>query len=389
MLNKYLILLFSLIITACGESSTGFTSNSDSSTTEESSESSESSSFFSSTSDECNDFLPAPPHSFPDTINDPLYSEQWHINSGYTRTVIDSEAHIHTATTTVNYLSLYTGQNIKIAVIDDGLDVTHEDLQSAVTHTFDIATNCNDVSHNRNEYHGTAVTGILGARSNSLGIKGIASNSEILFLKFKDSMSDSEFITLFNKADEWGADIINNSWGTGNVSQSVKDTIVNLSKNGRNGKGINIVFATGNENKEIGDIDSLGNDESAIPEVISVGASSENNDRALYSQWGSQLDILAPAGENLGIQSLDPMAALGFSPTANYLSISGTSSAAPIVSGVIALLLEKNPDLSSSEISVLLHDNAEKIGTEPYIDGRNDKYGYGKVHLSNVIQAIP
>jgi len=373
MLNKYLILLFSLIITACGENSPGFTSDSDSSTTEESS------SFFNSAADECNGFLPAPSHFFPDTINDPLYSEQWHINSSYTQTVIDSEAHIHTA----NYLSLYTGKNIKIAVIDDGLDVTHEDLQSAVTHTFDIATNCNNVSHNRNEYHGTAVTGILGARSNSLGIKGIASNSEILFLKFKDSMSDSEFITLFNKADEWGADIINNSWGTGNVSQGVKDTIVNLSKNGRNGKGINIVFATGNTNS------SLGNDESAIPEIISVGASSETNDRASYSNWGAELDILSPAGENLGIQSLDPMEALGFSPTDHYLSISGTSAAAPIVSGVIALLLEKNPDLSSSEISVLLHDSAEKIGTEAYIDGRNDKYGYGKVHLSNAIQAIP
>ena len=169
----------------------------------------------------------------------------------------------------------------------------------------------------------------------SLGIKGIASNSEIFFLKFKDSMSDSDFITLFNKADEWGADIINNSWGTGNVSQSVKDTIVNLSKNGRNGKGINIVFATGNANSD------LGNDESAIPEVISVGASSETNARASYSNWGAELDILAPAGEDLGIKSLDPMGALGFFPTKNYLSISGTSAAAPIVSGVIALLLEK------------------------------------------------
>jgi len=358
MLNKHLALFFSFLLTACGDNSSGF---------------------FSPPSDECNEFLPAPSHSFPEAINDSLYSEQWHINSGYTQNPINSEAHIHTA----NYLSQYTGKNIKIAVIDDGLDVTHEDLQTAVTHSFDINTKCNDVSQEIGEDHGTAVTGILGARSNNIGIKGVASNSEIFFLKYTDSMSDSDFITLFNKADEWGADIINNSWGTGNVSQSVKDIIINLSKNGRNGKGINIVFATGNTNS------SLGNDESAIPEVISVGASSETNDRASYSNWGAELDILAPAGENLGIKSLNPMGALGLPPTDNYLSISGSSAAAPIVSGVIALLLEKNPDLTSVEISALLHDNAEKVGAEPYIDGRNDKYGYGKVHLSNTIEAIP
>jgi len=101
MLNKSLILLSSLMLTACGEDSLGFSSNSSSS---ETADASESSSFFSSTPDECNDTLPTPPHSFPDSINDPLYSEQWHINSGYTQTTINSEAHIHTA----DALTLYT-----------------------------------------------------------------------------------------------------------------------------------------------------------------------------------------------------------------------------------------------------------------------------------------
>lgn len=197
-------------------------------------------------------------HSFPDNVNDPLYIEQWHINEFHHFTNIHPDAHIHTE----NNLIAYTGKNIKVAIIDNGLDVTHEEIGSAITKAYSIATACNDISQNAGEYHGTAVTGIIGARSNHLGIKGIASNSELFFLKFSNTISDSEFITLFNKANDWGADIINNSWGTGDVSQSVKETIINLSKNGRNGKGLNIVFAVGNDNS------SLGNDESRYQALL-------------------------------------------------------------------------------------------------------------------------
>jgi len=331
-----------------------------------------------------------PEISLPGLILDPLYQEQWYLNSDtdfYSFNNIDSEAHIHVA----NYLVELTGIGIKIAVIDDGLDVAHEDLKTAVTRTYDLATGGTDVSHTEfDDFHGTAVTGILGARSNNLGIKGVASNAELFFLKYKSAMTDSETISLFNKANEWGADIINNSWGTGNVSQAVKDTIINLSENGRNGKGMNIVFAAGNDNE------LMGNDESSIPEVISVGATDKDNLRARYSNFGSELDVMAPGGFFLGISTLDPMGSAGVaSLDANYLLYSdangfaGTSATAAIVSGVIALLLEINPNLSSSEVSELLHNSADKIGTLDYdLDGRNDYYGYGKVNVSKAINAI-
>jgi len=326
----------------------------------------------------------------PTEILDPLYQEQWYLNldtNFYNSNNIDLDAHIHAA----NYLVEHTGIGIKIAIIDDGLDVAHEDLKTAVTRTYDLATGGVDVSHSTlSDFHGTAVTGILGARPNNLGIKGVASNAELFFLKYKSAMTDSETISLFNKANEWGADIINNSWGTGNVSQAVKDTIIALSKNGRNGKGINIVFAAGNDNELMGD------DESSIPEVISVGATDKDNLRARYSDFGPELDVMAPGGDFLGISTLDPMGSAGVaSLDANYLlyndanGFAGTSATAAIVSGVIALLLEINPELSSTEISDLLHNTADKIGTLDYdLDGRNDYYGYGKVNVSTAINAI-
>jgi len=323
-------------------------------------------------------------------IDEPYFYQQWYLNENaefYSTNAIDSQAHINAK----NLLKQYTGNKIKIAIIDDGLDVTHEELSDAITHTYDISTGNSNVAHtNQRDHHGTAITGIIAARLNGKGIKGIASNAEIVFLKYKAGMSDSETIDLFLKAEEFGAQIINCSWGTYDVSQAVKETIQNLAINGRDGKGIAIVFASGND-----DLD-MRNDESAIPEVISVGASSKYNLRAWYSNYGSQLDVIAPGGsDELGITTLDNMGVNGISSQdENYLLFDdvspfiGTSAAAPIVSGVIALMLEKNPTLTRIEIENLLKNTSEKIGFHSYQDGRNDYYGYGKINLYKIMSSI-
>jgi len=329
-----------------------------------------------------------PEISLPDSIEDPFYQEQWYLHFDadfYNLYNIDPDAHIHAA----DYLIQHTGIGIKVAIIDDGLDLSHEDLQTAVTRTINVDGG-SDVSHNSfDDFHGTAITGILGARSNSLGIKGVASNAELFFLKYSSNISDSELIRLFYKAEEWGADVINNSWGTGNVSQALKDTIVELSRHGRQGKGINIVFAAGNDSQD------MGNDEASIPEVISVASTDEDNLRAVYSDFGRELDVVAPGGYTLGMTTLDPMGDKGIaSIDENYLLFDdaegfiGTSTSAPIVSGVIALLLEINPELTSTQVSDLLHNTADKVGTLDYVGGRNNYYGYGKVNLSKAIEAL-
>jgi subtilisin family serine protease len=319
-----------------------------------------------------------------------LYStQQWSIYKNdtlYNNLNVDDDAHIHVS----NLLSTYTGRGVKIAVIDDGLDVNHEDLVGAVVDSFDINTLSSDVSHTGfSGYHGTAVTGIIGARSNSIGIKGIASQADIIFLKYNDFMTDAQTIELFNKAEEFGADIINNSWGTSNVSDAVKDKIVDLSQNGRGGKGTIIVFASGNSGAD------MGNDEAAIPEVIAVGATNKNNVLTSYSSFGATLDVVAPGGDVLGITTLDPTGIRGAGTLQeDYLlyndsnSFIGTSAAAPIVSGVIALMLQKNPDLTLSQINTILQDSSDKIGTTPYVAGRNDYYGYGKINLSKIMNLV-
>ncbi len=322
---------------------------------------------------------------------EPFYSEQWSLakNDGfYSQHNINENANINSS----NVFSKYKGKNVKIAVIDNGLDVNHVDLSGAIINTYDNDTQTTDVSQNNDETHGTAVTGIIAARENGLGIKGIASSSDIIFLKYKKEETDAKTIELFNKAEEFGADIINCSWGIeGGGSDIIKEKIIDLATNGRNGKGTIIVFASGNDNE------SIGNTLANIDEVISVGATNKDNLRTDYSNFGQNLDILAPGGEYLGITTLDPMGSLGKS-SLNFdyalyndydAGFTGTSASAPIVSGVIALMLEKNPNLTRVEVESLLRSTADKIGEDPYINGRNDYYGYGKINLANLILAVP
>ena len=323
------------------------------------------------------------------------YNTQWYINKDslfYKKYNINENSSINAK----DLLIKYSGVGIKIAIIDDGLDANHEDLQSAIINSFNTLDKSSNVSHTfTSDSHGTGVAGIIAARNNNIGISGIAYNSKIIFLKYKDEMSDSETIELFSKAEEFGADIINCSWGTYDVSQAVKDKIIDLSKNGRGGKGTIIVFASGNDNQDI------LNDESNIKEVISVGASNIKNLRSSFSNFGENLDIIAPGGYqaissseiNLGISTLDPMYFNGVNGS-NYTiankrdSFIGTSASAPIVSAVIALMLEKNPNLTRDDVENILKSTSDKIGKYHYINNHNKYYGYGKINLFNIMEKL-
>jgi len=323
-----------------------------------------------------------------EAIHDPYFNQQWYLakNEVFNRSYgIDPNASIHWQESLV-----YKGEGVTIAVIDDGLDIYHPDLSGSIVATYSIIDGSADVSHRDTEgYHGTAVTGIIAANENAIGIKGVASRSRIIFLQYKEGMSDSETIELFQRAQMLGADVINCSWGTYDVSDSVKSVIQDLSMNGRDGKGIPIVFAVGNDNRE------MGNDESAIAEVIAVGATDRENLRAWYSNYGSAIDVVAPGGYEIGMTTLDISGEDGagemdddyllFNDTNAFI---GTSASAPIVTGLIALMIEKKPSLRREEIERILHEGSDKIGDMEYVNGFNQYYGYGKVNVQKVLGVI-
>jgi subtilisin family serine protease len=188
-----------------------------------------------------------------------------------------------------------------------------------------------------------------------------------------EAQTDSVYVELFKQAIKAGADIISCSWGTGNISTTLKNYIDDISVNARDGKGVIVIFASGNENQD------MGNDESAIDSVIGVGATDKSNLRTSYSDYGKDLDIMAPGGYALGITTIDPLGDSGASsneynrydtyhngqPTAFV----GTSASAPIMAGVIALALQKDTNLTRVEVQELLKQSTSTIGNNtPYLD---------------------
>ncbi|WP_456403883.1 S8 family serine peptidase [Hydrogenimonas sp.] len=328
--------------------------------------------------------------------DNPLYYQQWYFaknDTFYAGYGIDPDAHIHPWPSTE-----FAGRGVKVVIIDDALDIWHEDLQGAIVQTYDEASGTSDVTpRSAVENHGTEVTGIAAAGSNTLGISGIAPGAQIYFIRlpFDTAISDSMIVDAFERAKAWGADVINCSWGSGDVSDAVRAAIEDVAINGRGGKGTVVVFAAGNGgNDAIGD--PIGNDESGIPEVIAVGATNIYNERTAYSNYGPELDLMAPGGEYLGLTTLDRMGSAGDDP-GNYLpynsqyAFGGTSAAAPIVTGVAALLLEADANLTRVEVMQTLQASADKIDSAQCsydATGHSDYCGYGKVNVTRAILGL-
>ena len=304
--------------------------------------------------------------------NDPLYYQQWdiHYNKNFfNKYNFDKNATIHAD----KILDVYKGRGVKIAVIDDDIDIFQPDLK-----IFFI-----DKNISTNFSHGTAVSGIINAQINNIGIRGIAPEAKFYFFHLpmdkEGNIDDVKLVEMFYKIYNMGIKIVNCSWGTGIASDAERETIKDLSK-----KGVIFIFAAGNNDTY------LPLDESQIKEVISVGSSDEFNNRAYYSNYGKNLDILAPGGDIYGIPTTDRRGKEGYTDSDfikfNSLNrFKGTSAAAPIISASIALLKEINSSLNYLNIEKIFKLTSDKIGNVPYNNGRNDYYGYGKLNLQKAI----
>lgn len=321
-----------------------------------------------------------------------LYHEQWYMDKEttfYTLNQINTEAHIHPDE---NTYTTYTGNGVKIAIIDDGFDINHPEIKDKIIATSfvnEYGAITTDISHSdETDHHGTAVAGIIGAKDNGTGVRGIAPNAQLILIKMPDLFTDSIVIKLFEEAIRHGADIINCSWGTGKVSQPVEDYINYIARTAREGKGITIIFAAGNGDKEIEECNSLNikDDESGIENVIGVGATDGNNLRTCYSNYGALLDIVAPGGYDHSIATIDPLGKAGVTNDGynrynqlqdkKWVGFIGTSASAPILTGSVALLLEKYPNLTSEQIQEKLKSATDTIG-------QNTPYIYDMVHSNS------
>lgn len=255
------------------------------------------------------------------------------------------------------------GKGIKIAVIDTGV-AQHPDLViKSGTCTLD-KSKCSN-SYTDDNGHGTHVAGIIAAQDNSIGVIGVAPEAEIYAIKSLDSKGEgttSSILAGIDWAITQNVDIINLSLSTSFEDVGMKEIIDKAYQ-----KGILVIAAAGNEGTSDGSADSVQYP-ARFENVIAVSAVDVNNQRLKTSSTGNDVEIAAP-GELI----------LSTIPN-GYKYMSGTSMAAPHVTGLAALYMEKFPTLSNVEIRKLLQQNAEDLGEV----GRDPLYGYGLAQVDTL-----
>ena len=223
--------------------------------------------------------------------------------------------------------------------------------------------------------------------NNNEGIVGIAPNVKLysysVYIRNAPNV-DQELATSVSLAAN-SVDVISCSWGSNGVPSSlIKDAIKYNVSWGRNGKGSVIVFAAGNENSNIDYPANCGET------LISVGAINKNGTRANFSNYGLELDVVAPG---VSIPTCDLLGSSGDNNTNYCLDFNGTSAACPHVAAVAALMLSVNPNLTSSEVEQIITQTARKVGGYNYslVTGKNNgtwhqEMGYGLVNAYAAVQ---
>lgn len=277
-----------------------------------------------------------------DSTNDPMYSQQWGLENA---TNDDYDIDVEGA------WEITTGTGVKVAVVDFMVDPSHSDLSTNLyASSYDASTGmpCTDLSGSQ---HGAHVAGIVGAvGNNNLQIVGVAYGSKIMRVSTSGA-SASQIASGICWAWQNGADVINCSWHLDASSQEVESAIIYAMNYGRSGKGTIVVFSAGNTG-------NTGNTALNYPacfndDILTVGAMNSDGNRSQASSYGTGLDVVAP-GES--ILSLLPFNGVGIR--------SGTSMAAPHVSGVAALMLAANPDLTREEAVQFIIQTAKKISPD-------------------------
>jgi len=331
-----------------------------------------------------------------DPTKEPYFSYQWYLS--FTNNEFTQSANIN-KNSSINIKGAWDitkAEGIVVAVIDSNFEPTHKDLAANVFSVYNADAQDSYVLNDSDESsHGTACAGFIAAPSNNLGITGVAPEAKIVLIA-QEYVDDAATIRAFEYAKKEGAKIISNSWGTENVSEAVAREFQNLKD-----QNITIFFASGND---AADLDTpFLTDESELPSVIGVAATNELNRLASYSNYGKNIDILAPGGEFLGLLGLDDSGPKGVYfdtytfPNGYSLHIdddhafvNGTSFACPLAAGVAALMLGANPNLTPDQIREILITTAEKIEEdEVYYDqnGFNIKRAYGKINAQRAVLA--
>jgi subtilisin family serine protease len=338
------------------------------------------------------------------------FPQQWHLKKTTIGGVsVDAHASVEAA------WQLSDGTGAVIAIIDDGVDLDHQEFQSAgkIIAPRDVTRHTDNPRPAAGNNHGTACAGVASA-DGLFGASGVAPKARLMPVRLNSGLMSQSEADAFFWAAQHGADVISCSWGPADgdftdpndpihfeqvaLPDSTRLAIEFAIQNGRNGKGCVITWAAGNGNE------SVDNDGYAsFDKVIAVAACNDVSKKSPYSDFGNAVWCCFPSNnvfpsKTPGIWTTDRSGPVGYNPgtttkgdaAGNYTnSFGGTSSAAPGVAGVAALILARNPNLRFDEVKDIIKrscDQIDKSGGSYATDGHSPFYGFGRVNARKAVE---
>lgn len=362
--------------------------------------------------------------------SDPFFNLQWHLNNvGQTGGTNDADIDAPEA------WLLADGGDILIGMFDDACDVDHEDLRGNYLgegHDPSATGGEADASDPRpkqiGDLHGTAVMGLAVARANSVGVRGVAFGSQFTASRgLGQLLTNAEMASVYTFALQQEVDVHINSWGLefdALIPSILKDAIETAFLQGRDldgadgperPRGMVILFASGNGRSPFDPVAAqvtAGRELATLPTVIGIGATNHLDQAASFSNFGPEIDLLAPGGGDFsGITTVDVdddagFVELGFNvggvdavtgapdidPNGLYTeTFAGTSASCPIAAGVVSLVLSTNPLLTATGVRLVLEHSADAVSPDEAsydsVTGRSLRYGYGRVNARSAVIA--
>jgi len=331
------------------------------------------------------------------TPDDSLFGDQWHLqNTGQTNGGVSVED--------VNITGAwnnYRGSGIVIGIVDDGLDWNHADLDNyyADTLDYDFCNNDGDPTPSSNDGHGTSAAGVAAAAgNNSIGVSGAAPLASLAGLQLIScSTTDTREGNALSH-ERQSIDIYSNSWGPSDNGRTVEApgplmmaAFENDVDQGRGGLGNVITWAAGNglDDDDNSNYDGYANSR----HTIAVTAVTHKGEQSWYAEPGANILVAAPSdGDGEGITTTDIEGNGGYENGDYTDGFGGTSSATPLASGVIALMMDANPNLAYRDIQHILVQTCRKNDASDSSWSSNGaghivshKYGFGVVDASAAV----
>ena len=330
------------------------------------------------------------------TPDDAKFNDQWHLlNTGQTGGNAGEDANITTA------WDDYRGDGVVIGIVDDGLDWQHPDLDNYYEDTldYDFCDNDNDPSPSYYDGHGTSAAGVAAAAgNNTIGVSGAAPKASLagLLLIACSTTDVRESNALSHNRQD--IDIYSNSWGPSDNGRTVEApgplmlaAFENDVSQGRGNLGNIITWAAGNglDDDDNSNFDGYANSR----HTIAVTAVTHYGEQSWYAEPGANILVAAPSdGDGEGITTTDNEGGGGYNNGDYNDDFGGTSSATPLVSGVIALILEANPNLTYRDIEhIIAHSsrqndaNDNSWGTNGAGHDVSHKYGFGVIDANAAV----